>query len=101
MHSHEEIVRLLAQYSQLLDDGRLDEWSELFTPDGAFSFWGKTHRGRHAIKASMTSPSDSQPQLGKHLVSQPIVVEQKDRLFVWSDFIGLHTAQGVITVVAT
>ena len=49
----EEIRRTIGGYSQRLDDGRFDEWAELFTEDARLVLMGRTTTGREAIRRNM------------------------------------------------
>src|SRR5262249_53092748 len=51
MTDEEGIRRTLALYCQLCDDGRFDEWADLYTEDAVFRVMGGEHRGPEAIKA--------------------------------------------------
>jgi SnoaL-like domain len=68
----EEVGRTLALYCQLCDDGRFDEWGELFIEDAQFTVLGRTHHGRGDIQAWIEKAQA--PELrGKHLLGQSIV----------------------------
>jgi hypothetical protein len=70
--SQEEVARTLALYCQLCDDGRFDEWADLFVADAQFTVLGRTHEGRGDIKAWIERAQA--PELrGKHLLGQSIV----------------------------
>jgi uncharacterized protein (TIGR02246 family) len=68
----EAIRRLLAEYCQLCDDGRLDDWAELYTEDATFSVMGRTYRGRAELKTFM---AQAQPpdRRGKHVAINPLI----------------------------
>ena len=57
----DQIRRTLAEYSQLCDDGRFDEWGELFTDDARLEVMGQVKTGRSAIVTYMRSvqPAES------------------------------------------
>jgi uncharacterized protein (TIGR02246 family) len=68
----EDVARTLALYCQLCDDGRFDEWAELFEEDARFTVLGQTHVGRDDIKAWISKAQA--PELrGKHFLGQSIV----------------------------
>jgi uncharacterized protein (TIGR02246 family) len=58
MSDEEDIRRLLASYSQLVDEGDYEGWAALFTVDGTFKPGsGEPALGRQAILALMTGSS--------------------------------------------
>lgn len=65
-----DIRRLLAMYCQLLDDGRFDEWIELFTDDIEFVVMGM-HKHGHADLRGFIEPSQQADARGKHMISEP------------------------------
>src|SRR5579859_5135108 len=65
------ILRLITVYSQLLDDGRWDEWGELFTEDAVFAVWGNVHRGRAEIVEAISGMQPERP--GKHVAFATVV----------------------------
>jgi uncharacterized protein (TIGR02246 family) len=81
------IRRLITIYSQLLDDGRYDEWSELFTKDSTFSVWGQTYEGRDGIVAGIGGMQPEHP--GKHVAFATIVEVDGDSALAWTDFVAL------------
>ena len=83
------IRRLVMIYSQLLDDGRLDEWAELFTKDATFEVWGQVYETRDGIKTGIGSMQP--PDTGKHIGFATLVEVADDGLSAnaWTDFIAL------------
>ncbi len=45
MSDYDEIMNLIAAYGHIYDDGRLEEWLELYE-HGSYSFFGKTFKGK-------------------------------------------------------
>ena len=94
------IRRTIAQYCQLCDDGRFDEWIALFTADARFHVMGKTTVGRDAIKAfievgqtrracgAATRPSQSVIDVGDDCRSAK----------AWTDFCFVDKAHTITTV---
>jgi 3-phenylpropionate/cinnamic acid dioxygenase small subunit len=91
------IARLVAEYCQLLDDGRFDEVIERFTDDGTFCFAGREVVGRPALLAYYDE-SQSADRRGKHLVTNLIIDVEGDRATVRSDFAFLARVDGVMIV---
>lgn len=65
-----DIRRLLAQYCQLIDDGRFDEWIDLFTDDIEFVVMGM-HKHGHDELRGFIEPSQQADARGKHMISEP------------------------------
>jgi hypothetical protein len=95
------IRRVLASYCQLLDDGKFDALSELFTPDGSFSYAGAAVSGRAAIEEWFTS---SQPpeRRGKHLTLNVLIDvdgdHDHDHATVTSDYLWVRSVGGDISL---
>jgi uncharacterized protein (TIGR02246 family) len=96
-----EIRRVIALYAQLVDDGRLDEWAELFTHDAVFTFWGHVYQGRGSIKRAMESMRTGTSSIGKHLVLTPVItVDGVDTGRAWTDFVAIVGDDEGLRVVA-
>lgn len=72
MSDEEGVRRTLALYCQLCDDGRFDEWADLFTDDATFSVLGQAHEGRAAVKAFIVGAQPPERR-GKHFLGQSVV----------------------------
>ncbi len=90
-----EIGRTLAEYSQLCDDGRFDEWASLFTEDASFVVADRVTEGRSAIRSYMAELQPAEAR-GKHVISNSLVeldgataMVTTDYLFVRRDTEGL------------
>ena len=68
MSEYESIRRLLAEYCHSCDDERFDDWAKLFTPDGTFTAFGRTHRGHAALEKFIASTP-----VGKHMCFNAII----------------------------
>jgi 3-phenylpropionate/cinnamic acid dioxygenase small subunit len=79
------IRRLLARYCQLCDDGRFDEWGQLFTETATFSVLGTVHEGRAAAVTFITAAQGPEAR-GKHLISEPCIDLDGDRATVRTDY---------------
>lgn len=64
----EAIRRTITEYCHLCDDGRFDEWSDLFTPDATFVVMGGTQTGRDAITTWIARAQGPEAR-GKHITS--------------------------------
>jgi uncharacterized protein (TIGR02246 family) len=81
----EGVRRTLALYCQLCDDGRFDEWTDLYTDDATFAVMGQTQVGRDAIKAwiEQAQPEDKR---GKHFLGQSVVDIDGDAASAVTDY---------------
>jgi uncharacterized protein (TIGR02246 family) len=69
---HDEIRGLVASYCQCCDDGRFEEFAQLFAPDAQFAVMGKVHEGREAIVGFMGAAMTPERR-GKHLTSNTLI----------------------------
>ena len=85
MTDHEAIGRLVARYCHLLDDGRWDDFADLWAEDAELVLHGATTTGRDAIRESIEA---SQPpeRRGRHLAVNLDVVVDGDRATNECDF---------------
>jgi uncharacterized protein (TIGR02246 family) len=90
IEDHEAVRRLVALYCQLCDDGRFDEWTDLFTEDATFTVMGQTHTGRAALKAFMERSQPPEAR-GKHCTFEPLIELAGDEGKVWTDYIFVGT----------
>lgn len=67
-----QVLRTLAEYGRLWDDGRADEWAELFTDGARFDVAGRTILGREAIRFYMETVQ-SGGSGGVHVTSDVVV----------------------------
>ena len=76
------------QYAQLCDDGRFDEWADLFTPDARFHVMGTTHEGRPDIQAFITNAMPAERR-GRHAVFSPVIdVDPSTTMATaWTDYL--------------
>jgi uncharacterized protein (TIGR02246 family) len=97
----EEAIRnVLALYCQLCDDGRFDEWADLYAEDATFTVMGATHAGRPAIKAFIEHGQPPERR-GKHVCANPVVEVDGDGARARTDyvFVGRTGAGPAITSV--
>lgn len=94
----ESIRNLLAAYCQTVDDGRFDEWEQLWTTDATFSVVGRVHSGRAALRAFIEA---AQPphRRGRHVVTSSVIAVDGETAEVTSDFLFLAAgADGSMSV---
>ena len=97
MTAEEDIRRTLARYCMLCDDGRFDEWAQLFTQDTRFHVMGATHEGRAAAQAFIERGQPPERR-GKHLGLGAIIQvdEAAGTARCWSDYVFVDRA-GTVT----
>jgi 3-phenylpropionate/cinnamic acid dioxygenase small subunit len=86
MTDEEAIRRTIAQYCQLCDDGRFDEWADLYTDDAAFHVMGETHTGRAAVKAFIEKGQPPERR-GKHLCFNSVIDVKGDEARAITDYV--------------
>ena len=95
------IRRTLAQYCQLCDDGRFDEWIDLFTVDARFEVMGRSYEGRDAIKAFM-EVGQSPERRGRHMIGEPVVVMDVDgagsAAHAWTDYVFIDKDRTITSI---
>jgi 3-phenylpropionate/cinnamic acid dioxygenase small subunit len=70
--AEESIRRTLALYCQLCDDGRFDEWAELYTDDAELHVMGSVYRGRADIRAFIEKGQPPERR-GKHVCANSVI----------------------------
>jgi 3-phenylpropionate/cinnamic acid dioxygenase small subunit len=80
------IRRTLAQHAQLCDDGRFDEWADLYAKDASFSVMGQTYKGRDAIKHWIEKVQPAEHR-GKHVLINPVIDVDGGEAHVVTDYI--------------
>jgi uncharacterized protein (TIGR02246 family) len=96
----EEIRATMARYAMLLDDGRFEEWADLFTEDAQFHVMGQTQHGRADIQAWITQAQPPKRR-GKHVLANSLIEVDGwgGTATAWTDYIfvaqdGTVTSQG-------
>ena len=89
MQDLEGIRRLLAQYCQLLDDLRFDEWADLFTKDTTFKAPDLLLESRDAVREWAQGRFSDPRLMGRHLILNPVIDADDHTATVVSDFIVL------------
>ena len=96
--AEEEVIRrTIVRYCMLVDDGRFDEWGQLFTEDARFHVMGATTEGREPIAAFISASMPPEVR-GKHLCGGPLidVDSWNGTARVWTDFVFIDQ-KGVAT----
>jgi len=95
----DQIRRTLSEYSQRCDDGRFDEWAELFTEDARFVLAGQVTAGRDSIRALMTGMMPP-GRRGQHVTSNSLVDVDGDSATVITDYLFVRPTADGPTIVA-
>jgi 3-phenylpropionate/cinnamic acid dioxygenase small subunit len=82
----EAIRRTIAQYCHLCDDGRFDEWADLYTDDATFSVMGSTYTGRADVQAFIEQGQPPERR-GKHICFNSLIDVDGDEARVVTDYI--------------
>lgn len=92
----EDIRATIVRYAMLVDDGRFDEFAELFTPQGRFHVGGRTTQGHDAIR-EMIEATLPPERRGTHLCGVPLidVDSWNGTARVWTTFVTIDP-QGVV-----
>lgn len=80
------IRRLISLYCMLCDDGRFEEWGQLFTEDATFTVMGTTHAGRAELERFMQAAQPPEAR-GKHVALNPLIEVTPDGARAWTDYI--------------
>ena len=95
----DQIRRTLADYCQLLDDGRFDQWADLFTEDARLVLLGKVTTGRDAIRDYMmeVQPDGSR---GLHMTANSVVDADGDSATATTDYMFLRPSGTGLAIIA-
>lgn len=84
-HELEAIRTTLHQYAMFLDDGRVDDFLDLFTPDAVFTADVFTYAGRDAIRKELAEKPRGP---GKHLPFPALIeLDSPTTAHAWSDYL--------------
>ena len=120
MNDLDELRRVIALYGPLLDDGRFEDWGQLFAVDAEWISVPGIHRpgsgnsgntgsnpqtwtvrGRDQIVAQVRSVTEPLRQEGKarglHFSGPPVIDVAGDRAHAWWDFIIMHITRDAIS----
>jgi len=86
MTDHDAIRNTLALYCQFCDDGRFEDWAQLYAADATFHVMGNVHRGREEIKAFIRAGQP--PQLrGKHVAVNSVIEVHGQKATALTDYV--------------
>ena len=86
MSDEEDIRTTLAQYAHFCDDGRFDEWADLYTEDATFSVMGQTYKGREAVKGFIIKGQPPERR-GKHICANSVIEVEGDEAWAVTDYV--------------
>lgn len=87
MEDHEGIRQTLAEYCLLVDDGRFDEFADLFEIDGALRPFGDAFEGREAIRAFIAGTQRDPASRGTHTCTNIVMAVEGDTARARSSFL--------------
>jgi uncharacterized protein (TIGR02246 family) len=96
----DQVRRTIAAYSQHCDDGRFDQWSDLFADDAHLVFAGRTTEGRDHIRRYMESVQPPEAR-GKHITSHSLVEVDGDIAVAHTDYLFVRSGSEGLALVAT
>ena len=116
MNDLDAIRRVMALYAQLIDDGRFDEWGQLFTEDaewislpgiyspgatkpGAWIVHGRDEIVKQVCEA--TKGLRTPESRSMHFSGSPIIDVKGDKANVWCDFLIMHITPTKLECTAT
>lgn len=98
----QQIRRTLGEYSQRLDDGRFDEWSDLFADDARLVLMGRVTEGRDAIRNYMMTVQ-GEGRRGMHVTTNSLIEVdgESDGATATTDYLFVRpTAEGIGVIAA-
>jgi 3-phenylpropionate/cinnamic acid dioxygenase small subunit len=93
------IRRTLAEYSRWCDDGRFDEWADLFTPEARLVIGGEATEGRESIRALMAEVQ-SEGRRGMHVTTNCLVDVDGDRASASTDYLFVRPGPEGMAIIA-
>jgi 3-phenylpropionate/cinnamic acid dioxygenase small subunit len=96
----DQVRRTIAAYSQHCDDGRFDQWSDLFAEDAHLVLGDQTTEGRDDIRRYMESVQPPEAR-GKHITANSLVEVDGDTAEAHTDYLFVRPGAGGLTMVAT
>jgi uncharacterized protein (TIGR02246 family) len=95
----EQIRRTLGEYSRLCDDGRFDEFADLFAPDARMLVLGEEIEGREAIAATMAKlqPDGSR---GVHMTANSLIDVDDGQARATTDYMFVRPSRDGLGIVA-
>ncbi len=95
----DQIRRTLSEYSQRCDDGRFEEWADLFTDDARFVVSGQVTEGRESIRKLMVAMMPPERR-GQHVTSNSLIDIDGDSATASTDYLFVRPAAEGPTIVA-
>jgi uncharacterized protein (TIGR02246 family) len=99
MGDEDDVRRTLAEYSHSCDDGRFDDFADLFAEDARLSVLGTTTLGRAAIRAYMASVQ-KEGSRGLHVTTNTVVDLDGDAATAATDYLFVRPSPDGFTIVA-
>jgi len=93
MSDEEAIRRTLAEYCQFCDDGRFEDFADLFAEDASFHVLDKTHEGRSRISAFMEKAQPPERR-GRHVCSNTVIDVDGETARAFTDYVFVTRSDG-------
>jgi uncharacterized protein (TIGR02246 family) len=93
----EGIRRTLALYCQLCDDGRFDEFADLFTEAAELRVMGQVQAGREAIQMFMAVAQGPEAR-GKHVTSNTVITVDGHSARAFTDYLFVSKERAITNV---
>ena len=93
MTDEDAIRRTLAEYCQFCDDGRFDDFADLFAEDASFHVLDKTHEGRSQISAFMEKAQPPERR-GRHVCSNTVIDVDGETARAFTDYVFVARTDG-------
>jgi uncharacterized protein (TIGR02246 family) len=97
MDDLDAIRRTIALYCQLCDDGRFEEWGDLYTEDARFCVLGKVYEGREEIRGFIERAQPAGAR-GKHVAANPVIDVEGDEAVARTDYVFLSRNGGSLAL---
>ena len=94
MSDEDAIRRTIAQYCHFCDDGRFDEWADLYTDDATFTVRGNTYTGRADVKAFIEQGQPPERR-GKHLCFNSVIEVDGSTARAWTDYVFIDKQRAI------
>jgi uncharacterized protein (TIGR02246 family) len=93
MSDEDAIRRTLAEYCQFCDDGRFEDFADLFAENATFHVLDKTHEGRSEISAFMEKAMPPERR-GRHACSNTVIDVDGDTARAFTDYLFVSRVDG-------
>jgi len=93
MTDEEAIRRTLAEYCQFCDDGRFEDFADLFAENATYHVLDEAHEGRSQIGAFMEKAMPPERR-GRHVCSNTVIDVDGDTARAFTDYVFVARVDG-------